>query len=160
MVCILYLHIYHMEFIHGNNIFLIFELKLVIDNNLSRILVLEKIDYPISTYDTRAYYVDLSDMDMWPYWNVSDCESLSPDSCDNWNMTLNATLTNNFACDINKTISFINNVHVDAISFTGNGIGFGDRYFFMLRGSDNNDDAYVFLLFLSICCTWESLWWT
>ena len=93
---------------------------------------------------TRAYQVDLSDMDMWPYWNVSDCKSSSPDSCDNWNMTLNATLTNNLACDINKTIPFINNVNVDAISFT-DGIECCDRYFFMLRSNDNNDDdAYVF----------------
>ena len=48
-----------------------------------------------------------------------------------WNVTLNATLTSNFACDINKTIPFINNVHVDAISYTGNGIGCGDHYFFL-----------------------------
>ena len=81
-----------MEFIHDNNIFLIFVLKLVIDNNLSRILVLEKLYYPITTYDTRTYHVDLSDIDMLPYWNVSDCESLLPDSCDNWNMALKATL--------------------------------------------------------------------
>ena len=57
---------------------------------------------------------------------------------------IKSNIINNFACNINKTIPFINNVHVDAISFTGNGIGCGDRYFFMLRSSDNNDDVYVF----------------
>ena len=119
----------------------------VVDNNLSRVLVLEKIDNDDDTYDTRAYHVDLSNMDMWYYWNVSNCFSLSPDNCTNFNMTLNHTLTSNFAYDINKTIPSITDVHVDAISFTGNGIGCGDGYYFMLGASDNQETEDTYIIF-------------
>eukprot|EP01084_Bolivina_argentea_P154742 269721_1 len=125
----------------------------IIENDLSRVIVLEKSEFNDGSFKIIAYQIDISDTTLGDAYDIKSCQILN-DACAT-NMAIPKQKVSDFF-EFNGDVANIDNIDFDAIAIGQDvdaiAIGCNVGEMFVLAASDNDEtmDTYLLELCLSV----------